>query len=79
MQKYYKSLSWSSFDLPRVFKERGIMDAKKLPGFFYRDDSLRLWGAIKDYVSSILSIYYSSDTDIQKVSTTNKYLESKLI
>lgn len=66
MQKYYKSLSWSSFDLPRVFKERGIMDAKKLPGFFYRDDSLRLWGAIKDYVSSILSIYYSSDTDIQK-------------
>ena len=55
------------------------MDAKKLPGFFYRDDSLRLWGAIKDYVRSILSIYYSSDTDIQKVSTTNKYLKWKLI
>ena len=68
MKKYYKNLSWSSYDLPRVFKERGIMDAKKLPGFFYRDDSLKLWEAIKDYVSSILSVYYKSDKDIQRVS-----------
>ena len=61
-------MSWSSYDLPKVLKERGVLNAKKLPGFHYRDDALRLWQAIRDYVSSILSIYYHSDKEIQKVS-----------
>jgi len=66
MKKYYKNMSWSSYDLPKVLKERGVLNAKKLPGFHYRDDALRLWQAIRDYVSSILSIYYHSDKEIQK-------------
>ena len=43
----------------------------KLPNFHYRDDSLKLWAAIKDFVTKILAIYYSSDDDIVKV--TNVY------
>ena len=68
MQKYYKNLSWSSYDLLGVLKERGVLDANKLPGFHYRDDALRLWQAIKEFITYILSIYYHSDNDIQKVS-----------
>ena len=68
MKKYYQNISWSSYDLPKVFKERGVHDAKKLPGFHYRDDALRLWQAIKEYITDILSIYYHSDEDIQKAS-----------
>lgn len=68
MKKYYKNMSWSSYDLPKVLKERGVIDASKLPGFHYRDDALRLWEAINGYVGDIVSIYYHSDKNIQRVS-----------
>lgn len=68
MKKYYKSLSWSSYDLPKVLEERGVFDANKLPGFHYRDDALRLWQAIGDFIKDILSVYYHSDHDIQMAS-----------
>lgn len=67
MKKYYKNVSWSSYDLPKVLKEKGLDDPEKLPGFHYRDDALRLWQAIKDYVTRILTIYYNSDENIKKV------------
>ena len=67
MEKYYKNVNWSSYDLPKVLKDRGVDDTEKLPGFYYRDDALRLWNAIKDYINRILSIYYHSDEDIEKV------------
>ena len=67
MEKYYKNVNWSSYDLPKVLKDRGVDDPEKLPGFYYRDDALRLWNAIKDYIKRVLSIYYHSDEDIEKV------------
>jgi len=66
MEKYYEDSNWSSYDLPKVLKDRGVDDPEKLPGFYYRDDALRLWNAIKDYIKRILSIYYHSDEDIEK-------------
>lgn len=68
MKKYYKDMSWSSYDLPKVLEERGVHDANKLPGFHYRDDALKLWQAIREYIKDILSIYYHSDERIQSVS-----------
>lgn len=41
-------------------------DPEKLPGFHYREDALRLWEAISDFVTRIVSIYYHSDEVIQK-------------
>ena len=64
MKKYFRTLNLSSYDLPQVLKDRGVM---KLPHFYYRDDALRLWGTIRDFVSEIVSIYYQSDEDIQEV------------
>lgn len=71
MKKYYKSISWSSYDLPNVLKERGVDDPEKLPGFHYRDDALRLWQAIQDYIRRVLLIYYHSDEDIEKVNVVS--------
>lgn len=68
MKKYYSKMSWSSYDLPRALEERGVHDKDKLPGFHYRDDALKLWQAIKKYITDILSIYYRSDEKIQSVS-----------
>lgn len=68
MKKYYKNMSWSSYDLPIVLEERGVHDAKKLPGFHYRDDAMKLWQAIREYIKDILTIYYNSDEKVQSVS-----------
>jgi len=65
MKKYYKNMSWSSYDLPKVLEERGVHDAKKLPGFHYRDDAIKLWQAIGEYITDILAIYYHSDEKVQ--------------
>lgn len=66
MKKHYKSLMWTSYDLPGVLEERGVLDKDKLPGFHYRDDALRLWQIIKEYIADILNIYYHSDKDVEK-------------
>ena len=68
MKKHYKSLTWASFDLPRTLEERGVLDKDKLPGFHYRDDALKLWQIIKEYITDILNTYYHSDKDVEKVS-----------
>ena len=68
MKKYYKNMSWSSYDLPKVLEERGVHDANKLPGYHYRDDAIKLWQAIREYIKDILTIYYHSDESIQSVS-----------
>ena len=67
MKRYYKIIHLSSYDLPKVLKERGVDDPDKLPRFHYRDDALRLWNTIEEFISQILSIYYQSDEDIGKV------------
>lgn len=67
MKKYYKTNSWASYNLPRVLKERGVDDEAKLPNFHYRQDALKLWAAIEEFVKAILDVYYHSDDQIIKV------------
>ena len=67
MQKYYKNMSWTTYNLPQALKKRGIDVVDKLPNFHYRDDSLKLWTAIEEFVNQILAIYYHSDGDIIEV------------
>ena len=67
MQKYYRSITWGSYDLPKMLKERGVDDPEKLPNFYYRDDALNLWNAISEFVKDIIAAYYSSDDDVDQV------------
>ena len=59
--------SWTTYNLPKVLKERGVDDVGKLPNFHYREDALKLWTAIEEFVNNILAVYYHSDDDIKKV------------
>ena len=77
MKKYYKTYStWHSYNLPQVLKERGVDDAKKLPNFHYREDAMKLWAAIEEFVKEILSVYYHTDEDVKKVGTRNIHFYS---
>ena len=68
MKKYYKAHSnWKTYDIPQVLKERGVDEVDKLPNFHYRQDALKLWAAINEFVKEIISVYYSSDDAIKKV------------
>ncbi|MGH0166059.1 UNVERIFIED_CONTAM: hypothetical protein FKN15_076629 [Acipenser sinensis] len=60
-KKGYQTLSYESLQPPLDFQRRGVM---KLRDYFYHEDSLMLWNAIQSYVSGLVSIYYSSDSDV---------------
>jgi len=42
----------------RTLSERGVLDRKVLPGYWFRDDALALHGAIERYVEAILRRVY---------------------
>ena len=62
----YKEFDWRLLNLPNALARHKVDDAKKLPGYYYRDDALLLWDEIRDFVQDIVHIYYSSDGDVQK-------------
>ncbi|XYH92772.1 lipoxygenase family protein [Sorangium sp. So ce1128] len=51
--------------LPAALASRGVQDPDTLPSYPYRDDAILLWGAIHEWVSRYLAIYYTSDADVQ--------------
>ena len=62
----YKTFDYESIKLPQSLDKRGVADSTVLPNYLYRDDALKLWGAINQFVDNILRIYYHSDEDVQQ-------------
>ncbi|CAN1210924.1 Lipoxygenase [Tumidithrix helvetica PCC 7403] len=56
--------SFNESFLPMTLKSRGVDDVNALPDYPYRDDALLLWGAIHDWISGYLKIFYKNDTDV---------------
>ncbi|XP_060063355.1 allene oxide synthase-lipoxygenase protein-like [Ylistrum balloti] len=51
--------------LPKELESRGVLDENVLPGYYYREDALPLYGIIKKYVSNYLALYYDSPQKVQ--------------
>jgi arachidonate 15-lipoxygenase len=56
--------SFNKSFLPVTLEKRGVNNPKTLPDYPYRDDALLLWGAIHDWVSSYLRMFYLQDSDV---------------
>ena len=50
-------------NFPQNIKERDVGD---IPNYHFRDDGLELWFAIRNYVDSVVNIFYHTDKDVQQ-------------
>ena len=57
------NIHWTN--IKRNIIERGVDDPKLLPGYYYRDDGLKIWNAIEHFVSNIIDEFYTSDDDVR--------------
>ena len=56
------NVHWTN--LKENISERGVDNADLLPGYYYRDDNLKIWNAMETYTRGIVDLFYSSDNEI---------------
>ena len=59
--KCFKEMDWDDFDYPKHLRDRDVMD---LPGYHHRDDSIKLWEVILEYVQALVDAFYENDKDV---------------
>ncbi|XP_036120611.1 polyunsaturated fatty acid 5-lipoxygenase isoform X3 [Molossus molossus] len=61
VQKAMQDLTYTSLCFPEAIKARGMDSTEDIPYYFYRDDGLLVWEAIKTFTADVVGIYYESD------------------
>ena len=62
LQKSFENFQFDiDLDFPANITHRGMAD---IPNYHFREDGLKLWGAIKDYVEEIVNMFYISNEDV---------------
>jgi arachidonate 15-lipoxygenase len=59
-----RSFTFDDLDPQRDVALRGVDDIDLLPGYHYRDDTLRLWDVIGSYVDELLRVFYPDDATV---------------
>uniref|UniRef100_A0A672KT59 Arachidonate 5-lipoxygenase n=1 Tax=Sinocyclocheilus grahami TaxID=75366 RepID=A0A672KT59_SINGR len=66
IDKAMKTLTYKSLCFPESVKARGADNKDDLPDYYYRDDGMMVWEAVKSFVSDVVRIYYGSDESVQE-------------
>lgn len=61
----YKTFHLDDLDLHRDLERRGVATEDDLPGYLYRNDALKLRGAISAMVENVLTCFYECDDDVR--------------
>lgn len=51
---------------PKELADRGVDDGLGLPDYPYRDDALRVWQPLHQFVQRYVALYYGGDEDVQQ-------------
>lgn len=62
----YENWTFATTNPVTDLENRGLLSEEVLPGYHYRDDALKLFTAIKQYVNDLLRVYYPDDETVQK-------------
>ena len=65
LQRMSKIFSVDWTNIKKSVKTRGVDDPEKLPGYYYRDDGLKIFNAFEEYVTDIVNSFYRSDRDVK--------------
>ncbi|XP_068405043.1 polyunsaturated fatty acid 5-lipoxygenase isoform X1 [Eschrichtius robustus] len=66
VQKSMQDLTYSSLCFPEAIKARGMDNTEDIPYYFYRDDGLLVWEAIRAFTAEVVDIYYGSDQVVEE-------------
>uniref|UniRef100_A0A9J7ZDE3 Arachidonate 5-lipoxygenase n=1 Tax=Cyprinus carpio carpio TaxID=630221 RepID=A0A9J7ZDE3_CYPCA len=66
IHKAMKTLTYKSMCFPESVKARGVDNKDELPHYYYRDDGMMVWEAVRSFVSDVVRIYYGSDESVQE-------------
>ncbi len=55
-------VDWTN--IKKSVEKRGVDSCEKLPGYYYRDDGLKIFGAIQDFVGNIVHAFYQTNDDV---------------
>ncbi|XP_006897780.1 PREDICTED: arachidonate 5-lipoxygenase isoform X1 [Elephantulus edwardii] len=61
VQRAMQELTYTSLCFPEAIKARGMDSTENIPYYFYRDDGLLVWEAIKKFTGEVVAIYYEDD------------------
>ncbi|XP_044030744.1 polyunsaturated fatty acid lipoxygenase ALOX15B-like isoform X3 [Siniperca chuatsi] len=70
------SLTYRDLCLPDDITGRGL---DSIPGYYYRDDGLRLWDIIHRYVGGVVSYYYRSNNDVTRDSELQSWINEIVV
>ena len=57
------NIHWTN--IKRNTKERGVDDPKTLPGYYYRDDGLKVWNAMESYIRNVVDDFYRDNAAVK--------------
>ncbi|XP_029464988.1 arachidonate 5-lipoxygenase-like [Rhinatrema bivittatum] len=56
-----EKFTYDSLCFPKAIKLNGMESKEDIPYYFYRDDGIKVWEAVKNFVTDVVNIYYKSD------------------
>ncbi|EPQ01640.1 Arachidonate 5-lipoxygenase [Myotis brandtii] len=66
VQKAMQNLTYTSLCFPEAIKARGMDSTEDIPYYFYRDDGLLVWEAIRAFTADVVGIYYENDQVVEE-------------
>jgi len=58
------TFTFNDLDPANDLRARGVDDEHRLPGYYYRDDALRVWTHVRRCVEQVLAFFYETDSDV---------------